>query len=117
MPSNLRLVLLSGPIGSGKSELAKLLSERHGAKVIRTRDLIRAAVPNVADERAALQRAGDKLDRTDSGIWIKTALARIIEQAPTDGVITSLFVVDAVRIAEQIAAVRDTFARTCIMFI
>lgn len=109
MPSNLRLVLLSGPIGSGKSELAKLLSERHGAKVIRTRDLIRAAVPNVADERAALQRAGDKLDRTDSGIWIKTALARIIEQAPTDGVITSLFVVDAVRIAEQIAAVRDTF--------
>ena len=102
-----RIVLLSGPICSGKSELAEGLRERHGARVLRTRDLIRAAVPHVAEERAVLQRAGTRLDREDGGIWIKTALARLIEGLRAEGPLPELLVIDAVRIEAQIAAIRS----------
>jgi adenylosuccinate synthase len=75
----LRIVVLSGPIGAGKSALAERLVERYGAHVIKTRDLIRTQLPNVKEERAALQRGGEKLDRVDGGSWVKNALMRFIE--------------------------------------
>lgn len=58
----LRIVILSGPICSGKSKLAQKLRERYSAKIIKTRDLIKQQLPNVRDEREALQKAGEKLD-------------------------------------------------------
>jgi adenylosuccinate synthase len=103
------IVLLSGPICAGKSELANRLEERHGAKIIRTRDLINVARPGLTDTRAALQRAGQALDKADGGAWVKTALARIIENCGVDGQQPDLFVVDAVRIRGQIEAIRDAF--------
>jgi adenylosuccinate synthase len=85
----LRIVVLSGPIGSGKSALAEKLVAQYGARVIKTRDLIRKQLPNVKEERAALQRAGERLDRSDGGEWVKNALVRFIEdnvgaQLPAD---------------------------------
>lgn len=104
-----RIVLLSGPMCAGKSELAQRLEARHGAKIIRTRDLISAARPETPNTRSALQKAGQALDKADGGAWVKTALARVIEGTVVDGVQPDLFVIDAVRIRGQIEAVRDAF--------
>ena len=50
----LRIVVLSGPIGAGKTALAERLVERYGARVIKTRDLIRTQFPHMNEDRAAL---------------------------------------------------------------
>jgi adenylosuccinate synthase len=76
---SLRIVIVSGPISAGKSSLADKLRERYGATIIKTRDLIRKQLPNVKQERAALQRAGEKLDKADGGAWVKNALVRFID--------------------------------------
>jgi adenylosuccinate synthase len=98
----LRIVVLSGPIGAGKSALAARLVERYGARVIKTRDLIRAQLPHVKEERAALQRAGERLDRADGGSWVKNALVRYIEDNVGGRDATGFFVVDSGRIAGQV---------------
>ena len=105
----LRIVVLSGPIGAGKSELAEKLVERYGAKVIKTRDLIRKQLPRVPEERAALQRAGEKLDRVDGGGWVKNALVRFIEDNVGGPAASGLFVIDSARISGQVKAVRDAY--------
>jgi adenylosuccinate synthase len=76
--NSLRIVVLSGPIGAGKSELAEKLVTKYGA-IIKTRDLICKQLPQVKEERGALQRAGERLDKADGGAWVKNALVRFIE--------------------------------------
>lgn len=100
MPS--RIIILSGPIGAGKSELAGQLVNRHRAHRVGTSDLIRRKSPN---SRGSLQKEGDRLDRETGGTWVKSALADIAGDLP----IEALLVVDSVRIPEQIAAIRDAF--------
>jgi adenylosuccinate synthase len=104
-----RIVVLSGPISAGKSTLATNLSTRYGARIIKTRDLIRQQLPKVKEERGALQRAGEKLDRTDGGSWVKNALVRFIETAQGGTTPIGLFVVDSARIPGQINAIRDAY--------
>jgi adenylosuccinate synthase len=72
----LRVVILSGPICAGKSTVVESLCKRYGARPVKTRDLIKHQLPGVKDERGALQRAGEKLDRADGGAWVKNALVR-----------------------------------------
>lgn len=105
----LRIVVLSGPIGAGKSALAEKLVERYGARVIKTRDLIRTQLPNVKEERAALQRAGERLDRADGGAWVKNALVRFIEDNVGGPAATGFFVIDSARIPGQVRAVREAY--------
>jgi adenylosuccinate synthase len=105
----LRIVILSGPIGAGKSALAEKLVARYGAKVIRTGELIRKQLPNVGEERTALQRAGERLDRADGGTWVKNALARFIEDNVGGPAPSGFFVIDSVRITGQVKAVRDAY--------
>jgi adenylosuccinate synthase len=105
----LRIVILSGPICAGKSTVVESLSERYGAQVVKTRDLIKQQLPKVKDERGALQRAGEKLDKADGGNWVKDALARFIEAANEGSTPRGLFVIDSVRIRGQVAAVREAF--------
>jgi adenylosuccinate synthase len=104
-----QIILLSGAICSGKSELGKLLAEKHGALVVKTRDLVIKMRPNVKAERRALQRAGEELDRSDGGAWVATALARLVEEAREKDASKFLFVVDAIRIEAQINAVRNIY--------
>jgi adenylosuccinate synthase len=105
----LRIVVLSGPICAGKSTLADNLSSRYGAKIIKTRDLIKQQLPNVKEERGALQRAGEKLDRADGGAWVKNALVRFIEAIQGGATPIGLYVIDSVRIPGQLEAVRQAY--------
>lgn len=105
----LRIVVLSGPISSGKSSLAENLHARYGARIIKTRDLIKQQLPRVKDERGALQRAGEKLDRADGGAWVKNALVRFIDACLEGSAPSGFFVVDSARIPGQIAAIREAY--------
>jgi len=107
--TSLRIVILSGPIGSGKSLLCENLNNRHAARTIKTRDLIKHQMPRVKDERRALQRAGERLDSADGGAWVKNALSRFIEAQQSGSLATGLFVVDSVRIPGQVKAIREAF--------
>jgi adenylosuccinate synthase len=106
---SLRIIVLSGPVSAGKSTVANLLRERYGAQIVRTREFIRERVTRVKDERRALQRAGERLDRIDNGAWVREGLVRVIETAQAGTTPTGLFVVDSVRIPGQIEAIRQAF--------
>lgn len=106
---SLKIVVLSGPIGSGKSLLATKLTDRYGAKIIKTRDLLRRLLPTVKDEREALQKAGEKLDRADGGAWVKNALVRYIEDNISGPAASGFFVIDSARIPGQVKAVREAY--------
>jgi adenylosuccinate synthase len=105
----LRIVVLSGPIGAGKSELAEKFVAQYGAVIIKTRDLIRRQLPKVREERASLQRAGEKLDKAAGGAWVKNALVRFIEDSVEGPAVSGFFVIDSARIPGQVRAVRDAY--------
>ncbi|MFZ0496847.1 MAG: adenylosuccinate synthetase [Methylocella sp.] len=107
--NSLRIVILSGPVGAGKTSLAKMLSERYSATVIKTRDLIRKQMPNVKEERGALQRAGEKLDKVDGGAWVNNALVRFIEDNVGGPAASGFFVIDSARIPGQVKSVREAY--------
>lgn len=107
--ANLRIVLLSGPICSGKSALVRLLKEKHSARIIKTRELILKKAPKTKPERKALQRAGQRLDREDGGAWVGEALQRAIDLYATGQTPKGLYVVDSVRILGQIEAIRRAY--------
>jgi adenylosuccinate synthase len=100
-----KIVLLSGPICSGKSTLAERLVERYKATLFKTHDLIQTLKPKVPNERVALQRAGDVLDRSTNGRWIQKALERRIDGLPAE----SIVVIDAIRISSQVDGIREAF--------
>jgi adenylosuccinate synthase len=99
-----QVVLLSGPVASGKTTLAQALVEKYGFHTFKTRQLIQA-VKEVKAERRSLQRAGDSLDRQTGGEWIAQAVAKEIQKLPDDRSI----IIDAVRIKKQIDALRRAF--------
>ncbi|HEX7964206.1 MAG TPA: adenylosuccinate synthetase [Gammaproteobacteria bacterium] len=100
-----QIILLSGPVSSGKSNLAKRLRDRHGLTVVSTRELIRQLEPNVEPERKAMQRAGERLDRKTEGGWVAEAVGRLT----TNNSDIEYLVVDAVRIRNQIAGLRRAY--------
>lgn len=107
--SKLGIVLLSGAVCSGKSALSKHLREKHGAIVIKTRELILQARPNTSNTRRSLQLAGDALDREDDGAWVRDALARMVDSRESGPTPSGLYVVDSVRIPGQIESIRSAF--------
>jgi adenylosuccinate synthase len=104
-----QIILLSGPVASGKTTLGKSLVERYGFRLIKTRELIRSQ-RSVGNERGALQRAGDALDRKTNGQWLANALDREIAGLPEDAKV----LVDAVRLKSQADAVRAAFGQRVI---
>lgn len=75
-----RIVVLSGPVGAGKSTLARGLAERYEARHIRTQDLMRdhaeATGESLPAERHALQDYGERLDAETAGSGSPTASPR-----------------------------------------
>ena len=101
-----RIIVLSGPVASGKTTLGDTLVERYGFELQKTRDLIQV-LQKTRLERTALQRGGDTLDRKTKGRWVADALGRKLLDLPTNATI----VVDSVRIQAQVAAIRRAFGR------
>src|SRR5262245_49438945 len=99
-----RLILLSGPVGAGKTTLAELLCKRYQIELVRTRSLL-LQMTRADDERDQLQRAGERLDTRTKGRWLAEALAKLAEQYKDNVEI----LVDAVRINRQIEEIRATF--------
>lgn len=87
----------------------RLLKEKHGAKIIKTRELILKKAPKTKPERKALQRAGQRLDKQDGGAWVGEALQRSIDIFATGQTPKGLYVVDSVRIPGQIEAIRRAY--------
>lgn len=100
-----QLVVLSGPIASGKSTLGTLLLETYGAVRLKTNELIQTIRSAVPPKRRALQIAGEELDRETKGLWVRDALVRRLGELGDKG----LVIVDAVRIGEQIEGIRAAF--------
>ena len=100
-----RVVVLSGPVASGKSTVAQSLVDRFQFLRIRTHELIRTLKPDVPLERRPLQEAGEALDRETGGTWLSGTLESRL--AREDEAIS--IVVDSVRIKGQIDAVRAAY--------
>ncbi|MGA8840207.1 MAG: adenylosuccinate synthetase [Candidatus Aquilonibacter sp.] len=98
-----RIVLLSGRVASGKSQLSDSLRARYASEVVKTREIIIKLKPRVEVTRSALQRAGAALDEETHGEWIA---AELLDRNFGNG---SMVIVDSVRIAEQVEAIRKSF--------
>ena len=95
------VVLISGPIASGKTTLSRLLELRFGFCVISTREIL----TSLARDRHSLQVAGASLDESTAGRWVRDELLGLRSRSPAK----ASFVVDSVRTLDQVRWVRETF--------
>jgi adenylosuccinate synthase len=101
-----KVILISGHICSGKSNLAGNLCTRFGFESVKTSDVVRdIAVQNgMPTDRESLQNLGDRLDVETEGRWVLDAVRRLLSSKPSANV-----VVDAVRISAQVERFREQF--------
>lgn len=106
-----RIVVLSGHVASGKSELAQRLVESFGARHIKTRELMneraRRSGIDLVQGRQELQSYGEALDRDTGGDWVASDLADIYSSLGFG----EFVVVDSIRIPEQLRHIHDAFGR------
>ncbi len=99
------IVVLSGPIRSGKSTLAKMMSAKFGMTTIKTHELIANTMKGLPVGRISLQEQGEKLDRETKGLWVVNELAEVMRAHEND----ESYIIDSVRIPEQVDAIRLAF--------
>ncbi len=101
-----RIVVLSGQIHTGKTALARGLERRYGMSVFKTKEALekRLAIGRVGN-RKPLQTEGARLDKATGGGWVVQALHRWLGEPKTGPCV----IVDSVRIAGQVKAIRDAF--------
>jgi adenylosuccinate synthase len=63
----------------------------------------------VKEERRALQKAGEKLDKADDGAWVKNSLVRFIEDNVGGPTASGFFVIDSARIPGQVKSIREAY--------
>jgi adenylosuccinate synthase len=113
---SLTAIVLSGPVSSGKTTLARRLEDRYGAVHLRTRELMashaRACGQVLPMDRAALQKYGQELDDQTNGRWVVDGdgLGRAIAELGGDG----LVVIDAIRTSAQLDALREALGRAVV---
>ncbi|MDX9858556.1 MAG: adenylosuccinate synthetase [candidate division Zixibacteria bacterium] len=105
-----KVVLLSGPIASGKTSLRQSLKERFDVFPVITGEGIRQRFPKANRVREEYQKLGDRLDRRKGVNWVLADLEKVERNAP-DGCI---IVVDSVRIQRQIDEIRNAYGRRVI---
>ncbi|PVE22717.1 adenylosuccinate synthase [Microvirga sp. KLBC 81] len=106
------IVVLSGPVGAGKSAFAEALKKRGSVHSVSTRRFLIART-GAPEERAALQEAGDALDRETSGAWVADAAAEAMEANPG----SEFLLIDSARIPGQVERLRDRFGRVRVLHV
>lgn len=99
-----KIIVISGPVSSGKTSLADYFTTGFDAHLIKTRDLlVKQGIRS--NDRISLQKEGDKLDKKTNGKWVIGGLTDEVNKfkKPT------IFVVDSVRIMEQVNHIRRAF--------
>lgn len=96
-----RFIILSGRLCAGKSTLARLLCEKAGANLIRSRDLLRSA--SGADSADALDTAAQRLEQTTDGQWLAEAINKQLMYRPPE---EPTSVIDWVRTVNQVKFLR-----------
>jgi len=98
------LVVLSGPLASGKTVLAKGIANNFNVRHVRIREAIAELAGVDGGDRAALLRAGAALEANSSGAWLA-------DYVNGQSMLYQHIVVDAVRTQPQLRSVkgdRDT---------
>lgn len=104
-----RILLLSGPMASGKTSVAVALQEHHGFVPISSSAFLRKqlAARNKPVDRQHLQEIGDDLDKATDFSWLIELVARpVIEAQPH----IDSWLLDAVRKPRQVELFRFQFA-------
>lgn len=111
----MRVILLTGPIGAGKTTFAQLYSEDCRGKVLSTSALITNADIHFGLEkpknRVEKQRIGDELDETTDGAWIRDAAKTAAKGVGLHGTL----IVDCVRRSNQIKHCREEWGTDVIV--
>jgi adenylosuccinate synthase len=112
MSYSLFVLVLSGAVASGKTTLAKNLSELESAEHLSTSGLISAASGRELS-RSELQQLGMAPGYRD-GTWLVDAVSRLADRLPA----SSVLVVDAVRTLGQVQQLRGAGSgRWCILHV
>src|ERR1700730_14170546 len=90
------LVVLSGPICSGKTTLAKHLNLLDGAVIVSARQVL-ADLGARLDDSERLQRIGSGVEESTGGTWLSSAVVVTCKRFPEASV-----VVDSARTARQV---------------
>lgn len=95
-----RIVLVSGHLCTGKSELAAGLEAEFGFRVIKSSHILREIAVSRALklDRISLQQLGDDMDAETKGAWL---YERVLELAKQDDAVKKI-IVDNVRTREQL---------------
>jgi len=101
-----KIILISGPVCSGKTKLANNLKVKFDAHVVKTVEILsrRGGIP--LGDRLALQKEGEYQDKETEGRWVLDELSQVVRVTPQN----ATFVVDSVRIAEQIRHIRAAYS-------
>ncbi|WP_284620640.1 AAA family ATPase [Aquabacterium humicola] len=110
MTRELAVVLLSGPIGVGKTSVRDVLSQEHGFASIRSSAYLRelSANRNNLESRGDLQVLGDQLDQETDYRWVVEVVAEpALRAAPQQ----TRWLFDAVRKVRQVTHFRATYGK------
>ena len=99
-----RLILISGPVSSGKSTLSQALADQFGFAVYRTRQWLGRRLREESPDRTNLQQKGDQLDVQTQGRWV---LEELTKELPVQA--NEIVVLDSVRTKDQIEELRSAF--------
>lgn len=109
------IVLLSGHVSAGKTTLAELLEDRfEKITIFKTREHLSKLKPDVELSRQAMQTLGEVYDIRTKGAWVSDGLWEFISNSVQNEI--CVVIVDAVRIREQIAAIRRAFGNKVVHF-